>query len=209
MKIVLDEQGKPIDELKERNDEIIDSLAEVLEEFKQKEERNFKRGKNYGFQMLQFIEDKLNECCPLMTAEEFTNLDVDDIDYYWKYFHKLITYYNRYFEIVPNRQMFMSYLGCNSRMYAQLKMGGDKHDEILADTMLFIDDKLLGKSFSAGESGNANVKALSKRQSASGMSGHDVISATEDKIINATEEVSLPQLQRQLDTILGKKLIGK
>ena len=144
-----------------------------------------------------------------MTVDEFVNLDVDDIDYYWKRFHNLITYYNRYFEIVPNRQMFMSYLGCNSRMYSHLKKGGDKQDEVLADTMLFIDDKLLGKSFSAGESGNANAKALSKRQSASGMAGHDVISATEDKIINNTEAVSEVTLMRQLEGVLGKKLLGK
>ena len=209
MKIILDENGNPVDKLKERNQEIINSLSEVLEELKKKDANSFKRNKNYGFQMLQFIEDELNERCPLMTVDEFVNLDVDDIDYYWKRFHNLITYYNRYFEIVPNRQMFMSYLGCNSRMYSHLKKGGDKQDEVLADTMLFIDDKLLGKSFSAGESGNANAKALSKRQSASGMAGHDVISATEDKIINNTEAVSEVALMRQLEGVLGKKLLGK
>lgn len=207
MKIILDENGKPIDKLKARNEEIINSLSDVLEEFKASAARSW--GKNYGFRMVQFIEDELNERCPLMTADEFTNLDVDDIDYYWRRFHNLITYYNRYFEIVPNRQMFMTYLGCNSRMYAQLKKGGENHDEVLADTMLFIDDKLLGKSYVAGESGNANYRALAGRQQASGMAGHDVISATENKLIETSDDLSALAIERQLENILGKKMLKK
>lgn len=203
MKIVIDEQGNVIDELKTRNEEIIKSLAEVLEDFRDKDALNTKSRKNYGFQMLQFIEDELNERCPLLSPDEFVELDVDDLDYYWKRFHNLITYYNRYFEIVPNRQMFMSYLGCNSRMYAQLKKGGENKDEIIADTMLFIDDKLMGKGYSAGESGNADPKAISKRLSASGMAGHEVISASEDKLIEKAEAKSPAQMMNWLSSIVG------
>lgn len=203
-KIVTDENGNPIDELKERNQAIINSLAEVLEEFINNDAANVKSKKNYGFRLLQFIEDELNERCPLMTPEQFSELDVDDIDYYWKRFHNLITWYNRYFEIVPNRQMFMSYLGCNSRMYAQLKKGGENEDELIADTMLFIDDKLMGKGFSAGESGNADAKAISKRLSASGMAGHEVISASEDKLIEKVEAHSPLEIERQLAAIMGE-----
>lgn len=206
MKIVIDEQGNVIDELKKRNEEIIKSLAEVLEEFRDKEALNTKSRKNYGFQMLQFIEDELNERCHLLSPEEFVELDVDDLDYYWKRFHNLITYYNRYFEIVPNRQMFMSYLGCNSRMYAQLKNGGENKDELIADTMLFIDDKLMGKGYSAGESGNADPKAISKRLSASGMAGHEVISASEDKMLEKVEGKSPLELERQLASIMGGEI---
>lgn len=202
-KDTLDENGNPYDKLKERNAAIIAKLAEVLEEFRQKDSLNAKGKKNYGFQMLQFIEDELNECCPILSPLEFSRLDVDEIDYYWKRFHNLITYYNRYFEIVPNRQMFMSYLGCNSRMYAQLKKGGEFEDELLADTMLFIDDKLMGKAYSAGESGNADTKALSKRLSASGMAGHEVISTSEDKMIEKVEGKSPFELERQLASIMS------
>jgi hypothetical protein len=210
MKIVIDEQGNVIDELKKRNEEIIKSLEEVLKEFRDKDALNTKSRKNYGFQMLQFIEDELNERCPLLSPEKFVELDVDDLDYYWKRFHNLITYYNRYFEIVPNRQMFMSYLGCNSRMYAQLKKGGENKDELIADTMLFIDDKLMGKGYSAGESGNADPKAISKRLSASGMAGHEVISASEDKLIEKVDQCSPADLKRQLTSVIGDsaKLIG-
>lgn len=203
MKIAIDEQGNVIDELKIRNEEIIKSLAEVLEEFRDKDALNTKSRKNYGFQMLQFIEDELNERCPLLSPEKFVELDVDDLDYYWKRFHNLITYYNRYFEIVPNRQMFMSYLGCNSRMYAQLKKGGENKDELIADTMLFIDDKLMGKGYSAGESGNADSKAISKRLSASGMAGHEVISASEDKLIEKAEASTPAQMMTLLNSIVG------
>ena len=202
MKIIIDENGNVIDELKELNEAIIKSLSEVLEEFVDKQKKAFRH--NYGFQMLQFIENELNERCPLMSAEKFANIEVDDIDYYWKRFHNLITYYNRYFEIVPNRQMFMAYLGCNSRMYAILKKGGENRDELLADTMLFIDDKLLGKGFSVGESGNANVKAVSKRLSATGTSGHEVISASEEKLIEKSEPISPLEIQRKIDRIVGK-----
>ena len=202
-KIVLDEFGEPVDELANRNEEIKSRLRDTLDEFIVKQSYDKSGKKNFGFQLLMQIEDELNERCPLMSAERFVELDVDDLDYYWKRFHNLIAYYNKYFEIVPNRQMFMSYLGVNSRMYAELKKGGQNQDELLADTMLFIDDKLLGKTYSAGESGNANAKALSKRQSASGMSGHDVISASEDKLLEKVEAPSELDLMRQLKSVLG------
>ena len=210
-KIVTDENGNVIDELKIKNAEIIASLEEVLQDFIAKDALDKKNKKNFGFQLLQFIEDELNERCPLMSAEQFIELDVEDLDYYWKRFHNLITYYNRYFEIVPNRQMFMSYLGCNSRMYAKLKKGGEKEDELIADTMLFIDDKLMGKGYSAGESGNADAKAISKRLSASGIAGHDVISASEDKLIDKVDQKSPLDLERQLASIMGgnTNLLGK
>ena len=88
-------------------------------------------------------------------------------------------------------------------MYAQLKKGGEFEDELLADTMLFIDDKLMGKAYSAGESGNADTKALSKRLSASGMAGHEVISTSEDKMIEKVEGKSPFELERQLASIMS------
>lgn len=189
-KIVLDENGEPIDELKNRNAAIIARLQQICDEFILEDKKDIKGKKRYGFRMLQYIEDELNERCPLMTESQFEELEVEDIEYYWKRFHNLITHYNRYFEIVPNRQMFMAYLGVNSRMFALLKKGGNNDDEVLSDMMLFIDDKLTGKGFSAGENGNADPKALSKRLSASGMAGHGVISATDNKLLGDDEEVS-------------------
>jgi hypothetical protein len=99
----------------------------------------------------------------------------------------------------------MLYLGINSRMYKQLLKGGEHGDEDIKDLMTFIEDRLVGKAFTASESGNADAKAVSTRLRAKDV-GHDVISASEDKLLEKVEAPSENDLMRQLKSIVGGEL---
>lgn len=201
MKILLDENGNPIDELMERNEAIISNLNDKIEELRMEKNADTNSKKKFGFRAMMQIENELMQY-PIMTAEQFSELDYDDIEHYWRCFHSLMSYYNMIFEIVPTRQTFMLYLGINSRMYKQLINGGQKEDEDIKDLMTFIEDRLVGKAFTASESGNADIKAVSNRLRAKDV-GHDVISASEDKVIEKVSQATPLELERKLAAIMG------
>jgi hypothetical protein len=200
-KIVLDEDGNPIDELRERNHKLIENLAYKMEELRMEKNADTKGNKRFGFRAMMQIENELMQS-PIMTAEKFIELDYDDIEYYWRSFHALMSHYNMTFEIVPTRQTFMLYLGINSRMYKQLLNGGENNDEDIKDLMTFIEDRLVGKAFTASESGNADAKAVTTRLRAKDV-GHDVISASEDKLLDKVDAKTPLELKRQYEALVG------
>lgn len=200
-KIVLDKDGNPIDELRERNDKLIENLAYKMEELRMEKNADTKGNKRFGFRAMMQIENELMQS-PIMTAEKFIELDYDDIEYHWRSFHALMSHYNMTFEIVPTRQTFMLYLGINSRMYKQLLNGGENNDEDIKDLMTFIEDRLVGKAFTASESGNADAKAVTTRLRAKDV-GHDVISASEDKLLDKVDAKTPLELERQFAAIVG------
>ena len=200
-KIIYDENGEMVDELANRNDEIIANLEDKIEELRMEKNADLKGKSRFGFRAMMQIENELMQTS-MMSAEKFIELDYDDIEYYWRSFHALMSHYNMIFEIVPTRQTFMLYLGINSRMYKQLLKGGENNDEDIKDLMTFIEDRLVGKAFTASESGNADAKAVSTRLRAKDV-GHDVISASEDKLLEKVEAPSELDLMRQLKSVLG------
>jgi hypothetical protein len=211
-KIVLDENGCQIDELAIRNQEIIASLEPKLQQFLDKEREYLlttKKALKWGFQFQMQIVEQLHEY-PLMSAEDFVEITADDIwDYYCK-FHSLLSHYNMYTEIVPNAELFMSFIGINMRMYLDLKQGGYNADEEIKAIINYLETEVLGNSWGAIENGNADVKAVSKRISAKGV--HEVISASEDKLIEKVEAQSPAQMMTLVQSIIGggepKKLNG-
>lgn len=211
MKITLDENGNIVDRLAERNDEIIRELAPKLQLFIDKEQGDTSKGKHkYGFQLQMQIVDALHKY-PRMPPEVFAELTADDIwDYYEKY-HSLLAYYNMHFEIVPNVELFTAFMGINMRMYLELKNGGYNEDEAIIATINCLETEVLGNSYGAADHGNADFKSISKRVSAKGV--HEVISASEDKIIKVAENSSPAQLSQWLSSVIGggdekKKLKG-
>lgn len=200
-KIVLDENGNIIDELANRNEEIIANLKDKIEELRMEKNADLKGKSRFGFRAMMQIENELMQTS-MMSAEKFIELEYDDIEYYWRSFHALMSHYNMIFEIVPTRQTFMLYLGINSRMYKQLLNGGENNDEDIKELMTFIEDRLVGKAFTASESGNADAKAVSTRLRAKDV-GHDVISASEDKLLEKVDAPSELDLMRQLRSVIG------
>jgi hypothetical protein len=198
-KVTYDENGEVVDYLAERNEEIKAHLEEVLEMFKAKEAANKNGKKNYGFMFSMQINNELNKY-PKMAVEKFANIDADDISYYWNSYYDLMCYYNQFFEIVPNRQTFLRYIGLNARQYQQLQ---ESEDEDIRSEIIFIEDALKGDAFRAGENGNSDAKAISFRMTARGADGHNIISASEDKLITEVAKRSPTEMFRQLDLITG------
>jgi hypothetical protein len=188
--------GKTMEFLDYKNDKIKGELEDILQDFLKEQLLDKTGRKKFGFRILCQIEDCLGKY-GRMSADEFVNLTADDIDDLWWHFHSLMAYYNRFFEIVPNLQSFMLYARINLRQYKQLK---ESQDEDIRSAIAFIEDRLIGKGFSAGESGNANDKAVMNRLKSADV-GHNVVSASEERVINAVVGKTPQELQRELDTI--------
>lgn len=206
--IELDENGNPIDRLAERNEEIKTKLAPILEAFLEENNANraLKVKEKLGYRFAKQIFLVLSDYSR-MTPEQFFELTYEDIESYWLNYLELTAYYNRYFEIVDNRQLLQSFMGINSRQYAELE---NSEDEDIKSLMNSINSTFIGLGFVAGESGNADVKATSQRMRTKG-EGHSLITASEDKLIEKAEASTPAQMMTLLNSIVGgeqKKLNG-
>lgn len=198
-RIYLDDNGKPYDYLGVRNEEIKDKLAHALSILLEEREQDKKGFKKFGYRMSVQLDSCLRSY-GLMSAEEFVAVDYEDIEDNWNKFRDLIAYYNLYFDLVANKQLFCAFFRINNRMFARL----EKHDsEEIRELMLSINDSFIGLGFSASESGNTDSRATKLRLGAKG-AGHGVISETEDRIVGGKEDVSPQMLNKQLMAIIGK-----
>ena len=206
--IELDENGNPIDRIADRNEEIKDKLAPILEDFLEENNTNraLKVKEKLGYRFAKQIFLVLSEY-PRMTAEEFVDLTYDDIESLWLKYLDLTAYYNRHFEIVDNKQMFQNFCRINNRQYAELE---ESEDEDIKSLMCSINSAFVGLGFVAGESGNADVKATNQRMRTKS-EGHNLITASEDKLLEKVEQKSPTQMLGMLDSILANvpKLKGK
>lgn len=203
--IVVDgETGLPVDLLAERNEEIKATLAPILEEFIKEKitNRSLKVKENLGYRFVKQIYLVLSSY-PRMTAEEFDDLTYEDIENLWLKYLELTAFYNRHFEIVDNKQMFQCFCGINNRQYCALE---EHTDEDIKNLMNAINSAFVGLGFVAGESGNADVKATSQRMRTKG-EGHNLITASEDKMLETAEKASPLELEKRLSKVLG--LYGK
>ena len=205
-KIVIDDKGNAIDELALRNDEIKGNLAEILSEFlaEKDEMKALKKATKLGYRFSKQLYYELAKYPP-MSIEDFTSLEYEDIDDYWQKYLELTAYYNRYFEIVDNKQLFERYMGINSRQYLQLEKSDD---EDIRNLMNSINSAFIGLGFIAAESGNADVKGVNQRLRSSGEAGHSVVTAAEEKVIEqgmgmTDDELAKNLLQRGI-AIIGE-----
>jgi hypothetical protein len=205
-KIVIDDNGNVIDELALRNDEIKGNLAEILGEFlaEKDEMKALKKATKLGYRFSKQLYYELAKYPP-MSIEDFTSLEYEDIDDYWQKYLELTAYYNRYFEIVDNKQLFERYMGINSRQYLQLEKSDD---EYIRNLMNSINSAFIGLGFIAAESGNADVKGVNQRLRSSGEAGHSVVTAAEEKVIEqgigmTDDELAKNLLQRGI-AIIGE-----
>jgi hypothetical protein len=198
--IELDENFEPIDRLAIRNEEIKGRLNEVLNEFLEEKKTNnaLKIKEKLGYRFAKQIYLALSEY-PRMTAERFFDLTYEDIEDYWVKYLEFTAYYNRHFEIVDNKQLFMAFMGINSRQYAELE---SSDDEDIKSLMNSINSTFIGLGFVAGESGNSDSKATAQRMRAKG-EGHNLISASEDKFIEKATQRSANELEKELMHLVG------
>jgi hypothetical protein len=195
-KIIVDENFNVIDELAERNEEIKLNLADVLEEFRAEQNTNraLKRNEKLGYRFSKQLFLELSKKPP-MSVDDFVSLDYDTINDYWQKYLELTAYYNRYFEMVDNKQLFECYMGINSRQYMQLEKSDD---EDIRNLMNSINSAFIGLGFIAAESGNADVKGVNQRLRSSGEAGHSVVTAAEEKVIEQNIGMSDVELENRL-----------
>lgn len=203
MRIYQDGNGNNIDYLAERNEEIKKKLQPALEKLLEEKKLDKMGRKNFGYRMsLQLLVTFRSY--GLMSAEEFVRLDYQDIWELSLKFNELMAHYNLYFEIVPTKELFWAFSGLDGRMFEQL-MKSDNED--IQKIARLINGDIAGLGWSAGETGNANDKAIKTRLSASGEHGHGIVSASEDKIISAVTQKTPQELDRELNNLVAR--IGK
>jgi hypothetical protein len=205
--IILDgETYEPIDELAERNERIKASLEPTLTRFlaEKKTTENLKKPQKLGYRFTKQLYLAFSKNPP--EHIDFLTIDYDTLNELWLKFQELTAFYNEHFEIIDNKQLFMAFCKMTSRQYEMLERS-DNDD--ISGLMDMINNEFVGLAFIASESGNADAKAVSTRLRAKDV-GHDVISASEDKLIEKAEGKSPLELERQLAAIMGgsAKLIG-
>ncbi len=193
-----------VDYLEIRNKEIIEKLEPTLKEFIKEKNLSYsmKKPVKLGYRFTTQLYLALSKYGQ-MSPDNVAKLDYDTINDFWLKFLELTAYYNRYFEIVSNRQLFCAFMGINNRIYLNLEKS---QDEDIANLMRAINDSFIGLGFTAGESGEANHIAVKARLGAKDV-GHNVVSASEELVANAlTGQKSPQELDRQLARILGEEL---
>lgn len=205
--IVVDENGNPIDELEIRNKEIKENLTQVLNEFLEEKEKllAMKKQPKLGYRFMRMIMLELAKY-PSMSLDDYIELDYDTISHYYIKFSELIAFYNRYFEIVDNKNIFMRYLGVDINQYSRLEQ---HDDERIQKVMRMVEGDYIGLGWVAGESGEADAKATTSRLRASGGAGHSVVTAAEEKaieqgIVAMTEDEFASKLARRGITVIGE-----
>lgn len=198
-KVVIDENGNVVDELEGKNNEIKAKLAVVLQEFldERDEMKALKKTTKLGYRFTKQLYYELAKYPP-MSIDDFSSLDYDTLNDLWLHYLDLTAYYNRYFEIVDNKQLWCAYSGLNSRQYSQLEKSDD---EDIRNLMNSINSAFIGLGFIAAESGNADVKGVNQRLRSSGEAGHSVVTAAEEKVIE--------QGMGMTDDELAKKLLRR
>ena len=158
-----------------------------------------KKQPKLGYRFMKQIMLQLAQY-PQMKPEDFVDLDYETVNHYYLKFSELIAYYNRYFEIVDNKNIFMRYMGIDVRQYEILE---EHDDEKIQSVMRMVNGDYVGLGWVAGESGEADVKATTSRLRASGGAGHSVTTASEDKLIEKVEPQSSAQMMTLLNSIVG------
>lgn len=192
-----------VDELETRNEEIKQKLEIPLQQFLDEQALDTKGKKKFGYRFMTQIDNVLRSY-GLMKQDNFIKLTYEKIEDYWNKFRDLIAYYNLYFEIVPNIQLFCAFMGINVKMYQQLCT---HLDEDVRNLISSINDSFIGLGFGAGEMGNSDSKSIKMRLSAKN-DGHSVRSATEDVIVQNAEKSSPQDLRRQLQDLTNKNLLN-
>lgn len=206
--IVIDENGNEIDLLAQRNEEIKQKLKPVLDEFlaEKKVLMSYRKPMNLGYRFskqLMYVMSSYGQ----MSAENVAKLDYETINDFWLKYLDITAYYNRYFDIVDNKQMFQVFMGINNRIYTQL----ERHqDEDIRNLMQTINDSFIGLGFTASESGNAQPASVKQRLGAK-EAGHNVVSATDDLLADKlSQQPTQQEIERRVKAILGDdiKMIG-
>ena len=197
--------------LADRNEEIKGKLAEaynlLIAEKKVCRAMHSKEkfGGRFAIQL-----DRVLRSYGYLTAEEFINLDYEQIRCNYNAFMDLLAYYNLAFEIVPNKQMFCNFMKINTRQFAQLE---NHNDTDIRDLLLSINDSIISLTFTGTENGNTDGRASYNRLTTHG-AGHGLVKESEKQALdNGIILKSENERRQQFNSLFGgskpKKLTDK
>lgn len=195
----LDENGKIIDMLEERNKSIKKRLASVVKDLKAESESGGKKSK-IGYRFIKQLQAEL-ALYGQMDLDASASMNYETLNRYWIKYLELTAYYNRFFEFVDNKQLFIMFCGINDDIYESWEQSTDEKVRSLTKT---INSSFLALGWVAGESGGANPSAVKTRLSAKGV-GHNVVSASDELVAQAISTRTPHELERELRAILGTK----
>jgi hypothetical protein len=197
--------------LADRNEEIKGKLAEAHTKLKAEKKvcRAMHSKEKFGGRFAVQL-DRVLRSYGYLTAEEFINLDYQQIQCNYNAFLDLIAYYNLDFEIAPNKQMFCSFMGINIRQYAQLE---SHNDTDIRDLMASINDSIISLTFVIVENGNGDGKSGYNRLTLHG-AGHGLVKESEKQALdNGKILMSETERRQQINSLFGgskpKKLTDK
>lgn len=202
--IEIDESGKVIDRLAERNDEIIgklkNSLDMLLKEKKENECRRRPQPIRFGYRFEMQLNCVLRQY-GIMTADEVCKIDYDTIENNFYKYLDLIRYYNQFFEVPCFKQDFCAFFRINERIYRKLETS---QDEDIKNLMQSINDTWIGLGFAAGEAGNMDSKAIMSRLKIKD-SGQNLVENAFDATINITarKDATPMELDRKLQQVIS------
>lgn len=196
----LDENGKLIDILEERNKDIKKRLEDVLDSFKNEMAASKRKSMRVGYRFAKQLQAQLITYGQ-MDLDVAAKMNYETLNRYWIKYNELIAYYNRWFELVDNKQLFMLFCGINDDIYRQWEQS---LDEKLVNLMKTINTIYVGSGFIASESGNASPTAIKTRLSAKNV-GHNVISASEELVAQAVQARTPYEIEREVRAALGMK----
>ena len=184
--------------LADRNEEIKESLKDKFEKLEKEQERcrALKSKEKQGGKFSVILLSKLASY-GFLTPLEFAQLTYEDIEAHFYAFIDLMAHYNLTFEIVPNKQVFCSFMRINVRMYSRLE---ESPNEDICELMASINDYFIGATFGTTENGNADGKSALNRLTFHG-AGHGLIKENEKQVIDSvsngiTEEEMAVRLQK-------------
>lgn len=198
-----DEVGRPIDFLRERNEDIKEFLKAKVQAFIAEKEQyaSVKKPPKFGYRFAIQFQLALSHYGQL-GEERFCALTYEDLYAAWHYFLELLAYYNEFFEVAANKQMFLLYLGISDKQFERL----EKHENPeIRQFCEFVDTSYLFLGFVESENSGADAKAVAMRLKAQGV-GHSVISAVEAKVIEKAGMPTDADMRRQLQDEFGISL---
>ena len=184
--------------LEQRNQELWNTLEKYEQQAQGEYDANMDRKKpiRVGSMMTQNIYTALSKY-PLMSLNEFENLDEFDLAIYYQYFMEFIAKYSL-FEVATTKQLFCAYMRITVSKFNSLIT--TTNDEALKEYAEYINDNINGLIYASAETGNCDSKSALTRGKIK-KDGQNMVEVREEVNVNVTQTESPEQLMAKVNKI--------
>jgi hypothetical protein len=134
---------------------------------------------------------------PLMTLNEYSNIDEFDLATYYQYYMDFIARYSL-FEVATTKQLFCAYMRITVSKFNTLIE--QSNDERLKEYAEYINDNINGLIYSSAETGNCDSKSALTRGKIK-KDGQNMVEIREEVNVNVTQTESPEQLMAKAQKI--------